>query len=75
MAPYTIASPYTSVADPTEPTTRYFSPDSSEPSRRVSDAHRMYSGIDSSSIPRNSVTRFWAETNIAIPSTLNRSSA
>ena len=35
----------------------------------------MYSGIDSSSIPRNSVTRFCAETNTAIPSTLNSSSA
>ena len=35
----------------------------------------MYSGIDSSSIPRNSETRFWADTNTAIPSTLNRSNA
>ena len=35
----------------------------------------MYSGIDSSSIPMNSVIRFWAATNTAIPSTLNRSSA
>ena len=54
--------------------TRYLSPDSSEPSRRNSEAHRTYSGIDSSSKPMNSVTRFWAETSTAIPSTLNSSS-
>ena len=34
----------------------------------------MYSGIESSSKPMNSVTRFCAETSTAIPSTLNSSS-
>ena len=33
---------------------RYFSPDSSERSRRISVAHSTYSGIESSSRPRNS---------------------
>ena len=37
---------------------RYLRPDSSERSRRSSVAHSTYSGIDSSSKPRNSVTRF-----------------
>ena len=35
----------------------------------------MYSGIDSSSKPRNSDTRFWAETSTAMPITLNSISA
>jgi hypothetical protein len=34
VAPYTSARPYSSVADPTDPTTRYFSPASSEVRRR-----------------------------------------
>ena len=36
---------------------RYFRPDSSECSRRISVAHSTYSGIDSSSKPTNSVDR------------------
>ena len=39
---------------------RYFSPDSSECSRRISVAHRTYSGIDRSSRPTNRTTVFWA---------------
>ena len=47
--------------------TRYFRPDSSEVSRRSSVAHRTYSGIDSISSPRNSVTRLIASTRTSIP--------
>ena len=57
VAPYSSASPYSSVADPTEPMIRYFRPDSSECSRRMCVAHSTYSGIDSSSKPMNSTTR------------------
>ncbi len=63
------ARPYSSVAEPTEPTIRYFSPDSSELARRISVAHSTYSGIDSSSSPRKTVTMFWAITSTAMPPT------
>ena len=46
---------------------RYFRPDSSDVERRISVAHSTYSGIDSSSSPRNSVTRFWAATSTNMP--------
>ena len=36
VAPYSSASPYSSVAEPSYPTTRYFSPDSSDDARRSS---------------------------------------
>ena len=67
VAPYTNASPYSSVADPTEPMIRYLSPDSSDVARRISVAHSTYSGIDSSSSPRNSDTRFVAATSTNMP--------
>src|SRR3954451_11173135 len=68
-APYKSASPYSSVADPTEPMIRYFSPDSSECSRRMWVAHSTYSGIDSSSKPMNSTTLSLAATSTTMPST------
>ena len=37
---------------------RYLSPDSSDVARRISVAHMTYSGMESSSKPMNSVTRF-----------------
>src|SRR2546421_3925996 len=40
VAPYTSAEPKRSTADPKLPTTRYFSPASSEPTRSTSIAHR-----------------------------------
>ena len=48
---------------------RYFRPDSSERSRRIWVAHSTYSGIESSSKPMNSVTRFSAATSTTMPST------
>ena len=69
------ARPYSSVAEPTDPMMRYLRPDSSEVERRISVAHRTYSGIDSSSSPRNSATRFCAATNTNIPAAEVSSSA
>ena len=46
---------------------RYLSPDSSEEARCISVAQSTYSGIESSSMPMNSVTRFCAATRIAMP--------
>ena len=54
---------------------RYFSPDSSECSRRISVAHSTYSGIDSSSRPRNSTTVFCALASRNMPPTELSSSA
>ena len=39
VAPYTNASPYSSVAEPTDPMIRYLSPDSSDGSERSREAH------------------------------------
>ena len=66
-APYSSARPYSSVAEPTEPTIRYFRPDSSECSRRMCVAHSTYSGIDNSSKPMNSTTRSLAATSTNMP--------
>ena len=54
---------------------RYFSPDSSDDARRISVAHRTYSGIDSSSRPRKTETRFCAATSTIIPAIVVSSSA
>ena len=67
VAPYSSANPYSSVAEPTDPMIRYFRPASSDRSRRISVAHRTYSGIDSSSSPRNTDTRFCAATSTNMP--------
>jgi hypothetical protein len=67
VAPYIRASPYSSVAEPTEPITRYLSPASSEVARRSSVAHSTYSGIDSSSSPTNSAIRFSASARTTMP--------
>ena len=69
------ASPYSSVAEPSEPMIRYLSPDSSEPSRRSAEPHSTYSGIDSSSNETKNAIRFWAWAIIVIPSTEQISSA
>ena len=63
------------VADPTDPITRYLRPDSSEVRRCRSSAHITYSGIDSSSMPRNNVTRLVAPASTTMPVTLASSSA
>ena len=54
---------------------RYLRPDSSECSRRSSVAHSTYSGIDSSSKPMNSITRFVAPASTTMPSTETSNSA
>ena len=46
---------------------RYFSPDSNERSRFISVAHSTYSGIDSSSRPRNTSTVFCALASSDMP--------
>ena len=55
------------MADPTEPTIRYFRPDSSECSRRMCVAQSTYNGIESSSNPMNSTTRSFAATRTNMP--------
>src|SRR5436309_1557701 len=68
------ASPYKSVAEPTDPITRYLSPASSECSRRMRLAHSTYSGIDSTSMPTNRTIRFSHEASSVIPATDDSSS-
>jgi len=48
---------------------RYFRPDSSDGSRRISEAHSTYSGMDSSSRPTKTATVFCAETSRDMPPT------
>src|SRR5215210_2054930 len=69
VAPYTNASPYSRVAEPSDPITRYLSPDSSDARRRTWVAHSTYSGIDSSSSPKKNETRLLAAESITIPAT------